>query len=200
MPRPRPRPAPCDCLECREPASVSSAPGLADAAARQDPPPKLLLVFADGFLQALRAESASLVHLDAHAREGSLGMLALREGPLGRGGAPSGTERLVELTQLFGLQASICWLPFFAMIPRCQAHATAVAAQSCVFVYKTHSCLVCMGVAGRGGTRGRGSDCRTSNSAELATKVGGVSSTFDRKLSAARGTQENCSAGSWTWQ
>lgn len=110
MPRPRPRPAPCDCLECREPTSASSAPGLADAAARQDPPPKLLLIFADGFLQALQAESASLVHLDAHVREGSLGKLALREGSLGRGGASSSTERLVELTQLFGLQASICWL------------------------------------------------------------------------------------------
>ena len=110
MPRPRPRPAPCDCLECREPANASSAPGLADAAARQDPPPKLLLVFADGFLRALQAESGGLVHLDAHVQEGSLGMLALREGPLGRSGASSSTERLAELAQLLGLQASICWL------------------------------------------------------------------------------------------
>lgn len=113
MPRPRPRPAPCDCLECREPASASSAPGLADAAARQDPPPKLLLIFADGFLQALQAESAGLVHLDAHVREGSLGMLALREGLHGGGGAASAAEQLAELTQLFGLQASICWLHDF---------------------------------------------------------------------------------------
>ena len=110
MPRPRPRPAPCDCLECREPAGASCVPGLADAAARQDPPPKLLLIFADGFLQAESARPASLVHLDAHVREGSLGMLAMREGSERKNAASDANELLEELTQLFGLQARICWL------------------------------------------------------------------------------------------
>ena len=132
MPRPRPRPAPCDCLECREPATPSSAPVRADAAARQDPPPRLLLIFADGFLQALEAASAgpaSLAHLNAHVREGSLGMLAARESTAGRSGAPSVAERLAELTQLFGLQASICWL-HVACFQDAQIVAEAVAAKS----------------------------------------------------------------------
>ena len=57
-----------------------------------------------------RLSQPALCTCDAHVREGSLGMPALREGLHGGGGAASAAEQLAELTQLFGLQASICWL------------------------------------------------------------------------------------------
>lgn len=88
MPRPRPRPDPCDCFDCLdEPQPSTSAddplpPHLASA--RQQPPPKCVLVVADGVLTggAPRGVPADVAtpHADAVARRGCVGVLSLREG------------------------------------------------------------------------------------------------------------------------
>ena len=55
MPRPRPRLDPCDCWDCepRDPGAGAAFPDPALAAARQDPPPKCLVVVADGVLAGI---------------------------------------------------------------------------------------------------------------------------------------------------
>ncbi|KAK9823699.1 hypothetical protein WJX72_004744 [[Myrmecia] bisecta] len=89
MPRPKFKRVPCDCLDCREeglqPINVEAAVAASSASARQDPPPKCLIVFADRFLQAdsstgnTSLSSAECPHLHGVARDGSSGLLALRQ-------------------------------------------------------------------------------------------------------------------------
>lgn len=117
MPRPRTRPLvePCDCLECREPLNSEAPQGAGDAAARQEPPPKSLIVFADGFLQTLqvatsdkRAPAPSIhPHLDSIVREGNLGVLASRDSPQATSHIPGDAQDTTELAQLFGKLVTI---------------------------------------------------------------------------------------------
>lgn len=126
--RPRPEPEPCDCLECREPAGAAPSQGAADAAARQAPPPKCLVLFADGVLPALEAADRAagqhgaplLPHLDGLVREGSLGTLAVREAATAASQAEGGAEQLAELAQLLGVQVRET-LPLPLKVPLCMS-------------------------------------------------------------------------------
>lgn len=83
MPRPRPRTDPCDCLDCADPVPSSSSSPLPPhlASARQQPPPKCVLVLADGVLTEEATGVGSLApHADAVARRGCTGVLSLAEG------------------------------------------------------------------------------------------------------------------------
>lgn len=84
MPRPRPRLDPCDCWDCepRDPGAGAAFPDPALAAARQDPPPKCLVVVADGVLAGIDGHvpqgAAPAPHAAAVAARGATGLLALR--------------------------------------------------------------------------------------------------------------------------
>lgn len=81
MPRARLRREPCDCLDCREPAGAAALPSGSAAVARQDPPPKSLVVCLTGALQpAATPQEAGLPHLDALVAAGWAGLLACRAG------------------------------------------------------------------------------------------------------------------------
>jgi len=82
----------CDCLDCQDqPAASDVAAYLSpanEAAAKQEPPPKALVICATGFVQADPAgapttslDACSLPHLDKYTREGQLTVLATRAGP-----------------------------------------------------------------------------------------------------------------------
>lgn len=90
MPRPRQRQRTvvCDCFDCRDdlfgdrseprPEDLTAA----SRAARQDPPPKAIIIHACGFLRQLdgilNVEQTRVPHLDVVVREGNLGMVAAR--------------------------------------------------------------------------------------------------------------------------
>ena len=83
MPRPRPRPDPCDCFDCADPLpSPSSTTPLPPhlASARQQPPPKCVLVLADGVLTEETVGGSVAPHTDAVARLGCTGVLSLAAG------------------------------------------------------------------------------------------------------------------------
>lgn len=80
MPRPRLRREPCDCLDCREPAG-GAAPASA-AIARQEPPPKSLVLCLSRALVPGALQEAHTPHLDALVGAGWAGLLACRaDGP-----------------------------------------------------------------------------------------------------------------------
>ena len=72
---------PCDCLDCvdrpyQPPASVQTA------IARQEPPPKALLIYLHSAVsaeQALQLGSCDLPHVAALVRDGCSGLLAFRQ-------------------------------------------------------------------------------------------------------------------------
>ncbi|GMH32180.1 hypothetical protein BSKO_00014 [Bryopsis sp. KO-2023] len=83
MPRARRRVVTCDCRVCLDPLQFgslspfpSAAPewGIGEVAARQEPPPKCLLVVATGIEQA----ALECPHLDGIARDGSTSLVAVR--------------------------------------------------------------------------------------------------------------------------
>lgn len=84
MPRPRPRLDPCDCWDCepRDLGAGASTPDPALAAARQEPPPKCLVVVADDVLTgadgSVPPEARPTPHAAAVAARGATGLLALR--------------------------------------------------------------------------------------------------------------------------
>ncbi len=80
MPRARLVREPCECLDCREPPGAASG---AAAIARQDPPPKsLILCLTEALLHPRAIEEADVPHLDALVHSGWAGLLACRaEGP-----------------------------------------------------------------------------------------------------------------------
>lgn len=82
MPRARLRREPCDCLDCREPASGATPATASAAVARQEPPPKSLVLCLAG-APAPRGDDADgpeLPHLDAAVAAGWAGLLACRAG------------------------------------------------------------------------------------------------------------------------
>lgn len=90
MPRKRQRIVFCDCFDCvdrpEQPELSKEQLDAATAVARQEPPPKALIVCASGFLAHSAAdgpnlEACSLPHLNRAVREGCLGMLAARAPP-----------------------------------------------------------------------------------------------------------------------
>lgn len=92
MPRQRQRVVFCDCYDCVDrPAQASlSEDGLkaAVAVARQEPPPKGLLVVASGFLRyedkQVNLDACTLPHLNHLVNEGNLGFLSSRQGCTGK--------------------------------------------------------------------------------------------------------------------
>ena len=87
MPRPRPRPQrePCDCLDCSDRVTSSTVGPQSGKGgpARQDPPPKSLLVYVANAACTLPDGSAALAeaetpHLDAVVRDGYSGLLAFQ--------------------------------------------------------------------------------------------------------------------------
>ncbi|KAI7846349.1 hypothetical protein COHA_000186 [Chlorella ohadii] len=83
MPRAKLRREPCDCLDCREPAAGSQPATASAAIARQQPPPKSLVVCLTGALTEPGASSlgeADVPHLDALVAAGWAGLLACRAG------------------------------------------------------------------------------------------------------------------------
>jgi hypothetical protein len=108
MPRARQRVVVCDCFDCREqPASSDVTQHLSaanEAVARQEPPPKCLLLVMDGFLLPdpqnggdTTLDACALPHMDTCARDGQLTLLALRKA----------ADNLSELQQLMG-EAQVC--------------------------------------------------------------------------------------------
>lgn len=97
MPRPRPVREPCDCLDCAD------APGppttVALAIARQEPPPKsLIIVLHDAIDTDDTAQAASdCPHVTALVRDGCTGLLAFAYS--------SGTGVLDAATNLLGLDS-----------------------------------------------------------------------------------------------
>lgn len=98
MPRPRFKREPCDCIDCTDPLRTTppADQDVRHSAALQDPPPKCLVIFADGAVLAASAGTtlydASCPHLDGIARDGCCGMLAVQSGT-------AGTNLRHELTQ-----------------------------------------------------------------------------------------------------
>lgn len=93
MPRPRKRVVTCDCWDClgvipRISDSQTPFNELGEAAARQEPPPTCLLLVLTGLSLGSQCsngeftksplEGAEYPHLDALAREGCSGLLAVR--------------------------------------------------------------------------------------------------------------------------
>ena len=98
MPRPRFQREPCDCIDCNDVQRVAPAAeqDARHSAALQDPPPKCLILYADGALMpAARTEGnaaagtsldhAMCPHLDGIARDGCCGMLAVQSPCTGAG-------------------------------------------------------------------------------------------------------------------
>ncbi|GLC56441.1 hypothetical protein PLESTB_001105100 [Pleodorina starrii] len=116
MPRQRQRIVFCDCFDCRDRPEVSLTPEQLDAAtavARQEPPPKALLLYATGFVVAAdgatNLDACTLPHCNLVVREGNLGLLAVRaaEEAAGQGPAPA----MSELSQLLGVYQVGCVAP-----------------------------------------------------------------------------------------
>jgi hypothetical protein len=91
MPRPRFQREPCDCIDCNDLLRVPRAADqdVRHSAALQDPPPKCLIVYADGILlpappsgggaaAGISLDHAVCPHLDGVARDGCCGMLAVQ--------------------------------------------------------------------------------------------------------------------------
>lgn len=88
MPRPKLHRAICDCLDCTTiPTSVSAG----SLAARQEPPPKCLVIYTDHDCPLGEDETAAtplfeyenVPHLDRLAKAGSCGVVSYREAPPG---------------------------------------------------------------------------------------------------------------------
>ncbi|PNH06482.1 hypothetical protein TSOC_007171 [Tetrabaena socialis] len=106
MPRQRQRIVYCDCFDCVDrPEQPSLTPAQLDAAtavARQEPPPKALLLYASGLLLesdgATTLDACTLPHCNLLVREGNLGLLAVRRAA----GSDAPHPALEELSQLLG--------------------------------------------------------------------------------------------------
>ena len=94
MPRPKLHRIVCDCLDCTtEPNSVSEM----SKAAREEPPPKCLVIYTDHSRPLSQEETAAtptsgyenLPHLDDLAKAGSCGLIFYRETPQGMVFKPS---------------------------------------------------------------------------------------------------------------
>lgn len=90
MPRKRKRIVFCECFDCRDrPDIVLSKEQLdaATAAARQEPPPKALLLYVTGTIVTVdgstNLDSCTLPHCNLLVREGNLGLLAVRDSSAG---------------------------------------------------------------------------------------------------------------------
>ncbi|GFR47016.1 hypothetical protein Agub_g8700, partial [Astrephomene gubernaculifera] len=121
MPRQRQRIVYCDCFDCRDrPQEEALTPEQLDAAtavARQEPPPKALVLYATGIVQASNGttnlDSCTLPHCNLIVREGNLGLLAVRKAQEGlQGGVGSGVSPAVaELAQFLGVYQDACRQP-----------------------------------------------------------------------------------------
>ncbi|PNW82605.1 hypothetical protein CHLRE_06g285850v5 [Chlamydomonas reinhardtii] len=116
MPRLRQRIVYCDCFDCADrPAESTLTPEQLDAAtavARQEPPPKALLIFVTGMLLAADGSTNLDVHTLPHCnllvREGNLGLLATRGGGDHSAGL---TPAISELSQLLGVYPEVARQP-----------------------------------------------------------------------------------------
>ena len=98
MPRPKLHRVVCDCLDCATAPTVSAV----CVAARQEPPPKCLLIYTDHECPLGENETAAtsisgyknVPHLDGLAKAGSCGLIFYREAPQGK---PSRLKRLPSL-------------------------------------------------------------------------------------------------------
>ncbi len=89
MPRQRQRIVFCDCYDCvdrpQQPSLSSEQLDAATAVARQEPPPKALIIYATGMVSSsdglTNLEACTLPHCDMVVRDGNLGMLAVRKQP-----------------------------------------------------------------------------------------------------------------------
>lgn len=101
MPRQRQRIVFCDCFDCidrPEQSELTDAElSACEAVARQEPPPKGLLIVGTGLLQraaddgVVNVDDFVLPHLNRVVKEGALGMLALRPQPEGERHASTGS-------------------------------------------------------------------------------------------------------------
>ena len=91
MPRPKLHRAACDCLDCEQDVSKPALSAESSAAARQDPPPKCLLIHAepawpydrDRTAEASTSGAAAAPYLDRLARQGCCGLVSYQESPQG---------------------------------------------------------------------------------------------------------------------
>eukprot|EP01024_Parvocaulis_polyphysoides_P015388 TRINITY_DN1670_c0_g1_i1.p2 TRINITY_DN1670_c0_g1~~TRINITY_DN1670_c0_g1_i1.p2 ORF type:complete len:365 (-),score=55.77 TRINITY_DN1670_c0_g1_i1:203-1297(-) len=113
----------CDCLDCIDPSERSSyLQGNFFAAARQEPPPKCFIFFADGFISENLLNANLTPHLNGIARGGSNGFLGVRKnvefksenilkqllGMMDRDGQLLPEEKLVSLQDRFkGMKVSM---------------------------------------------------------------------------------------------
>mmetsp|Transcript_14463 Transcript_14463/g.31358 ORF Transcript_14463/g.31358 Transcript_14463/m.31358 type:complete len:439 (+) Transcript_14463:114-1430(+) len=117
MPKPRARQRIvfCDCFDCidRQAPSVASEAALqaCDAAARQEPPPKALVLYGSGFLRScpdgINVDICTMPHLDKIVVDGSLGLLAVRKVD-DRGPLSASTK---ELSQVLGVYEELLKAP-----------------------------------------------------------------------------------------
>ncbi|GIL51361.1 hypothetical protein Vafri_7361 [Volvox africanus] len=112
MPRKRLRIVFCDCFDCRDRPDVSLTREQLDAsalAARQEPPPKALLLFATGLVVSADGETnldaCTLPHLDLVVREGNIGLLAVRHAEARDGSGPG--PAVSEFAQLLGVYQDV---------------------------------------------------------------------------------------------
>lgn len=118
MPKLRQRIVFCDCLDCVEqPRTTDITSSLSpanEAAARQEPPPKCLLLVATGLLVPAGTgreptapsllELCSLPHLNKATREGGLTLLAMPTAGTEHGGAADAVDpTLAELAEVLGI-------------------------------------------------------------------------------------------------
>ena len=105
MPRPKLHRAICDCLDCiTEPTSVSDV----SKAARQEPPPKCLVIYTNHAWPLSQDEIAAtpasgyenVPHLDNLAKAGCCGLVFYRETPQGMVFRPSLSAQLRLKTKL----------------------------------------------------------------------------------------------------
>jgi hypothetical protein len=89
MPRPKLQRQPCDCMDCMDSSRniFEVACGSHIPLARQEPPPKSLIVYLSGALaqdpqeRGTTLDTATRPHLDAVVRDGWTGLLMFRTGP-----------------------------------------------------------------------------------------------------------------------
>ncbi|KAG2490051.1 hypothetical protein HYH03_011516 [Edaphochlamys debaryana] len=122
MPRLRQRIVYCDCFDCvdRPEATALSQAQLdaATAVARQEPPPKALVIFASGVIvphvdetgtAVTTLDTCTLPHCNLVVREGNLGMLAVRPSKEATdAGIPAS---VLELSQLLGVYPDVLRQP-----------------------------------------------------------------------------------------
>ncbi len=112
MPRPKLHRVACDCLDCEQDMSKPALSAESSAAARQDPPPKCLLIHAepawpsdrDRTADASTSEAAATPYLHRLAQQGCCGLVSYQETPQGVCHC-----LLWNLCSLFVLTAYMCY-------------------------------------------------------------------------------------------